>query len=127
MATTKVRTAVATGATSWTAMTLTASAADVTSDALDLRTGYGAIVQIKITNGATGPTVPAQCIVQTSADNSTYFAFTAPLVAGTTNSASYTWAVEIPIGVMYLKLVAGSNTAQDVTITADISNVTAAA
>jgi hypothetical protein len=36
------------------------------------------------------------------------------------------WAgIEIPIGVKYLRLVAGSNTGQNVTVDADISEVTA--
>lgn len=119
MATTKTRTSI------WSAQTLTAGAANTTSSAVDISTGYGAALTIKLTNGATGPTVPAQVQVEVSNDNSGFMKFGGPLVATTTNSDVSSWGVEIPIGYKYVRLVAGSNTAQNVTADADISNVTA--
>jgi hypothetical protein len=119
MATTKAVTAI------WSGQTLTAAAADTTSSAVTLDDGYGAALHVKLTNGATGPTVAAQVIVQVSADNSEWYNM-ATLVGGTTNSGVYSWGgIDIPAGVEYLRLVAGSNTDQNVTVDADISEITA--
>lgn len=119
MATTKAVTAI------WSSQTLTSGAADTTSSAVTLDDGYGAALHVKITNGGTGPTLPAQCEVQVSADNSEWYEVTT-LKAGTTSSAVYDWGqIQIDIGTEYLRLVAGSNTAQNVTIDADVSEVTA--
>lgn len=104
--------------------TLTAGAGDTTSSAVDLTTAYGAVLNIKLTNGATGPTVPAQCQVQVSEDNSKYYNFGFPLVGSAANSAVTSWTVEIPLGVQYIKTVSGSNTGQNVTIDVDCSAVT---
>ena len=63
MASTKVVTVLANN------VTLTAGAANpVDSDVMDLQDGYGAFLQIKVTNGATGPTLAAQAQIQTSPD-----------------------------------------------------------
>lgn len=120
MAATKVRTSI------WSSQTLTAGAGNTTSSAVDLSTGYGAQVDIQLTNGATGPTVAAQVQVQVAADTSgTLFVnFGGPLVGSTANAAVSSWSVELPIGVNRLRLVAGSNTVNNVTVDADVSNVT---
>lgn len=120
MASTKAVTAI------WSSQTLTAGAGDTTSSAVDLSDGYGAALHIKLTNGATGPTVAAQVQIQVSADNSEYYNFGGALKGGTANSGVYSWGgIDIPVGVEYVKLVAGSNTGQNVTVDADISEVTA--
>lgn len=107
-------------------VTLTGSAGDTTSSAVTLDDGYGASLHIKLTNGATGPTIAAQVQIQVSADNSVYYNYGSPLVGLTTNNGVVSWGgIDIPIGVEYLKLVAGSNTGQNVTVEADISEVTA--
>ena len=122
MASTKARTSI------WAANTLTAGAGDETSSAVDLTDGYGASLNIKITNGATGPTLAAECQIEISADNSAWFRFGGPLVAGTVNAGGYSWGgIDIPIGGMYVCLVAGSNSAQGVTIDDDIAAVTTVA
>lgn len=120
MAATKARTSI------WSSQTLTAGAGNTTSSAVDLSTGYGAQVDIKLTNGSTGPTVAAQVQVQVAADVSgTLFVnFGGPLVGSTANNGVSSWSVELPIGVNRLQLVAGSNTSQNVTVDADVSNVT---
>jgi len=121
MTATKTRTAI------WASQTLTASAGDTTSSAVDLSAGYGAQVNIKITNGGTGPTVAAQCKVQV-ANNSSGTLWTdygGAFQASSSNSAVSYFTVELPIGVAAVRLVAGSNTGQNVTIDADVSNVTA--
>lgn len=121
MALTKSRTSI------WSAQTLTAGAGDTTSSAQNLTAVYESQVDIKITNGATGPTIPAQCQIQVAADSggTLYVNFGGPLVSNTGNNVVTSWSIDIPIGVASLQLVAGSNTAQNVTINADISTVTA--
>lgn len=120
MAATKARTSLA------SAVTLTAGAADTTSSSVDLSAGYGAVVDVTLTNGATGPTIAAQVQVQVAADSggTLWVNFGGPLVGTTTNSAVSKWSVEIPIGAAAVRIVSGSNTAQNVTLNADVSNVT---
>jgi len=120
MATTKAFTAI------WNAVTLTASSGDTTSSAVTLDDGYGAALHIKLTNGATGPTIPAQVQIQASGDNSEWYDIGGILVGGTGNAEVVSWgSIVIPIGVEFLRLVGGSNTGQNVTVDADLSEVTA--
>ena len=121
MAASKSRTSI------WAAQTLTAGAGNTTSSAVDLSTGYGAQVNIQLTNGATGPTVAAQVQIQVANDvaGTLFTNFGGPLVGSTANSAVVSWSVDLPIGVNRVRLVAGSNTGQNVTVDSDISNVTA--
>lgn len=123
MTSTKTRTSL------WAANALTAGAADETTAIQNVATGFGVQVSIKLTNGATGPTVPAQCQIETYADSAGTLAvkFGGPLVGSVTNNGVSSWSVQLPIGVAGFRLVAGSNTAQDVTIDADYANVTAIA
>ncbi len=120
MATTKVVTAI------WSGTTLSASSADTTATVVVLDDGYGASLHIKLTNGSTAPTIAAQLIVEVSADNSERYEFGFPFVGNLVNSGVESWGdISIPIGIEYLRLVGGSNTGQDVTVDADISEVTA--
>ena len=118
MAATKTRTSI------WASQSLTAGAGDTTSSAVTMTTGYGAALNIKLTNGATGPTIAAQVQIRVSNDNTTYWNFGGPLLGKTANSGVQEWGgIPIPAGVQYLKLVAGSNTGQAVTVDADISEL----
>lgn len=119
MASTKSVTAI------WSGTTLTAGAADTTATAVVLDDGYGAGLCVKITNGGTAPTIPAQVQIQVSQDNSEWYNYGGAMVGNTTNSGIESWSVDIPIGFEYLRLVGGSNTGQNVTVDADISEVTA--
>lgn len=120
MSATKTRTSI------WSGTTLTAGAGNTTSSAVDISTGYGAVLNIKLTNGATGPTLPAQVQIQVSNDNTTFWNYGGPLQGGVANSGVSSWGgIELPIGTKYVQLVAGSNTGQNVTVDADISNVAA--
>lgn len=120
MASTKARTSI------WSGTTLTAGAGNTTSSWVDINTGYGAQLNIKLTNGATGPTVAAQVQVVVANDTGHTLAvnFGGPLIGSVTNSATSQWSIDLPIGVCSVELVAGSNTVQNVTVDADISNVT---
>ncbi len=118
MAATKTRSSLA------SALTMTASAGDVTSSAVTLTTGYGASLNATLTNGATGPTVAGQIQIRLSNDNTTYTNFGGPLIGKTSNSGVSSWAgIRIPIGTQYVKIVTGSNTGQNVTAEVDISEV----
>lgn len=107
--------------------TLTAGAGNTTSSSVDLSTAYGAVVDISLVNGATGPTVAAQVQVQVAADSggTNWVSFGGALVGSTTNSATSSWCVEIPPGVAAVRTVSGSNTGQNVSLSVDVSSITA--
>lgn len=108
------------------AVTLTAGAGDTTSGVIVLDDGYGAGLHIQLKNGATGPTIPAQVQMQVSPNNTVFYNFGGPLKGGTSNNGVSSWGgIEIPIGVEYLRIVSGSNTGQNVTLNAAVSEVTA--
>jgi len=108
-------------------VTLTAGAGDHTSDVWTIDDGYGGELYIKITNGATGPTVAAQCQVWASPDNSNFYKFGGALVSTLGNSIVTSWSIPIPIGVEYIKIISGSNTGQNVTLRIEGSEVSAIA
>lgn len=117
----------------WTSLaasvTLTAGASDTTEGPVDLSTGYGATLNISLTNGATGPTVAAQVQVQVANDYNSgsphlWVNYGGPLVAGVLNFGVYQWTIELPLPCAAVQIVAGENTDQDVTLDADISVVT---
>lgn len=124
MSASKVRTAI------WTGQVLTASAGNTTSSWVDLSVGYGAQVNFRLTNGATGPTVPAQVQVQVANDYNAgsptlVMNFGGPCVGDINNTFTRDFSIEIPPGVEAVRLVAGSNTGTNVTVDADVSNITA--
>ena len=103
-------------------VTLTAGAADWTSDPLQV-TPYGAVAIVWIVNGATGPDVAGSVQTQVTIDGVMWAdhetAVAGDLVAASTSSA----VVEIPGGVAQARFVCGSNTAQDVTVTVHAGQV----
>jgi hypothetical protein len=106
-------------------VTLTAGAGDHTSGVWTIDDGYGGELYIKITNGATGPTVAAQAQIWASPDNSNYYKIGGALISTLGNSIVTSWSIPIPIGIEYIKVVSGSNTGQNVTIRVEGSEVTA--
>ena len=101
-----------------------AAAATTTGTALNMSTYYGGWLTGIITNGATGPTLPGILTVQTSDDNTTFrdaYVFT----AGITASITYTFGIDLPWGVMFVRTKFSGNTVQAVTIAAEIGAVTA--
>jgi hypothetical protein len=111
----------------WSGQTLTAGAGDTTASTIDATGFYGSQINIKITNGGTGPTVAAQVQIRVANDAAATLVtnFGGAFVGGVTNSGVYYASIEIPIGVGAIILVAGSNTGQNVTVDADIGKVTA--
>jgi hypothetical protein len=106
-------------------VTLTASAGGHTSGIWTIDDGYGGELHIKITNGATGPTIAAQAQIWASPDNSNWYKFGGALISTLGNAIVTSWSAPIPIGVKYLKVISGSNTGQNVTIRVEGSEVTA--
>jgi len=104
---------------------LVAGASDHTSDIWTIDDGYGGELHIKITNGATGPTIAAQAQIWVSPDNSNWYKFGGALISTLGNAVVTSWSAPIPIGVKYLKVISGSNTDQNVTIRVEGSEVTA--
>ena len=119
MASTKVVTVLDDG------VTLTAAAGDHTSGVWTIDDGYGGELYIKITNGATGPTIAAQAQIWASPDNSNYYKIGGILISTLGNAIVTSWSIPIPIGIEYIKIISGSNTGQDVTIRVEGSEVTA--
>lgn len=93
---------------------------------LDLTTKFGGVAILKITNGGTGPTVGCDAVLEISGDNSTPYEYSRA-TAGTTASTAYTFIVEIPIGVMYLRSKFVGNTGQSVTVEAYFQEATSIA
>lgn len=106
-------------------ITLTAGAADTVSSAQDLSAKYAAEALIKITNGATGPTIAAQVQISVSQDGTNYYNFGGALKGGTTNSGVYSWTIGLPFGAKYVKFTSGSNTGQNVTLRVELATVSA--
>ena len=106
-------------------VTLTAGAGDTTSALATLTDGYGATLNIKFTNGATGPTIEPQAQIEVSEDNSEWHEFGGAMLGAQGNNDVVSWGgISIPIGTQYLRILAGSNTDENVVIAADLSEVT---
>lgn len=106
-------------------ITLTAGAANHTSGVATLTTGYGATLFLKNTNGATGPTVAAQSQVWVSPDNSGFYKLGGPIGWALGNNTVSSLTVNIPTWVQYCEVISGSNTGQDTTFRAELSQGTA--
>lgn len=101
------------------------SAADaVNSGDIDLTGAYEAVINGKVTNGGTGPTVGCTVNVYISRDTTNYTLY-ATIVTGTTNNAVYPFAFILPDSALHAKIGFGGNTAQAVTVVADLQTITA--
>lgn len=102
----------------------------------DLRTAQGGLLTVKVTNGATGPTVPATVNILVAhnagatpaagaagADWKTIWSF----AASTGNSVVTEQSVTIDPAVMHVEVEVTGNTAQAVTCEAILSEITSAA
>lgn len=72
-----------------------------------------------ITNGTTGPTLPAILTIQTSFDNTTFtnaYVFT----AATTASTTYSFTQALDPAVQYVKTTFSGNTAQNCTVRSEV-------
>lgn len=103
---------------------------------VDLRTAQGGLLTMKITNGATGPTVAATATVSiahnagatpTAGAEGSDWKRLYQVAGTTTNSDVQQWAIDIPPGVMHLQVAFADNTGQAVTVEAFLSEITSAA
>lgn len=120
MAATKVRTSIQSAVTSTT-----------TTVGPDLSTGYGATLDLSITNGSTTPTAGAQYQIQVATNYNAgspalWVNLGGPLVAGVVGSTTYSWSIDLSIGVAAVQVIFTVGTGSGATFagTADISNVT---
>lgn len=108
-------------------------AGSATRGTVDLRTAQGGLLTIKMTNGATGPTV--QCtanILIAHNSGSTPAAASAgsdwktiwSIGGGTTNNAVTEQSMEVSPGAMHLEVEFTGNTGQAVTVEAYLSEIT---
>ncbi|MBL4700827.1 MAG: hypothetical protein JKX85_06175 [Phycisphaeraceae bacterium] len=97
-----------------------------TGTGIDLSAGYGASINVRITNGGTGPTVACRCDIEVSNDNTDYYLYRT-IYGSTANSAVVEQGVDIPMAHQFARTVFTGNTAQSVTVEADGSHVTAVA
>ena len=120
-----------------TARTLVASTSNAAGSTqrgtLDLRTKLGGLLHIKMTNGATGPTVACTAnILNAPTDGATPTAASAgadwktlwSVTGVTTNSGVFETAVEISAAVQHLEVEFTGNTGQAVTVEATFSELT---
>lgn len=91
--------------------------ATTTGSAVNLTTAFGALITAKITNGATGPTVACDVIVEVSNDASAWKTYSRQS-AGTANNGIYEFTVDLPPATMHARTRFTGNTAQSVTVEA---------
>lgn len=105
------------------AATSNTAGSTITGTALDLTTKLGGLCTIKITNGATGPTIAASAKVYTSGDNSN-FKLLVTVTGDSVNNSVNEWAVVVAAGVMYFRVDITGNTGQTVTAEAFLQELT---
>lgn len=110
------------------------AAGATTRGTVDLKASYGGVLTIKITNGATGPTVQAVAnVLFAHTDGATPTAASAgadwktmySIGNGTTADTVGEWAVPIDVAVNHLEVEVTGNTGQAVTCEAYITTVAA--
>lgn len=112
------------------------AAGSTTRGTADLRTAQGGLLTVKVTNGATGPTVPATVNILVAHDaGATPTAASAgsdwktiwSFAASTGNSVVTEQSITIDPSVMHLEVEVTGNTAQAVTCEAYLSEITSVA
>lgn len=122
MAMTKQNKVIIAAGTVSTAGTTTKTAPSVTGTAIDCTTYYGGELAYRITNG-TAPTVACTLVFQVSSDNSVWYDYYT--VAGDmTANSSYSGAVSLDVGVMWVRAIAFGNVTNNVTVEAALQAVT---
>jgi hypothetical protein len=107
------------GTSYWSAQSNSAAATTNGSSVTMLDTNLGAIAYGKITNGGTGPTLPARVSLQISRDGTNDWIDTGlGCTGGTANSATFDFAIQVPIEASYWRLSITGNTGQAVTVSA---------
>lgn len=105
------------------AATTNTASGTTTGTVITLTTAYGGLLTLKITNGATAPSVAAHFNVYTSGDNTNFKLF-GSFAGDLTNNSVNEWAVDIPAAAMYVRADCTGNTVQDVTCEAFLQELT---
>ena len=109
------------------------AASSTTRGTLDLRTAFGGLLTIKITNGGTGPTVQAEARVlvahnagatPAAASAGTDWKTIYVVGNGTVASTIGEWSIPIDQSVMHLEVEITGNTGQTVSCEAYLSELT---
>ena len=109
------------------------AAGSTTRGTLDLRTAFGGLLTIKVTNGGTGPTVQAVANVlvahnagatPTAASAGADWKTIYSVGNGTSGSSVGEWSMPIDQSVMHLEVEITGNTGQAVTCEAYLSELT---
>ncbi|MCR4302109.1 MAG: hypothetical protein NUV51_10900 [Sulfuricaulis sp.] len=112
------------------------AAGSATRGTVDLRTAQGGMLTIKVTNGATGPTVAPTITVSvahnagatpTAGAEGSDWKRMYQVGGDSTNNSVNQWSVDVPPGVMHLQVEVTGNTAQAVTCEAFLSEITSVA
>lgn len=107
----------------WSAVTLV-PASPLTVALANTVQGHGTLVHRRITNAGLGPTIEATIEIEVSLDNVSWLQFGTVVAGGTGGNAVTETIEEIPRLYPFVRLVAGGNTAQNVTIDATASVAT---
>lgn len=108
------------------------AAGSTTRGVIDLRSMYGGILTVKITNGASAPTIPAVANVLVAHNSSstpaagsagTDWKTVASYGAGTTNSGVYEFSMVVDPAICHLEVEVTANTGQAVTCEAFITQL----
>lgn len=84
-------------------------------------TADGITMAAKITNGATGPTVAATVQVEVSPNGTDWYSYGDPITGSTVANAVVSGVVQLPAqGFRYVRISAGGNTVQNVTVDAHL-------
>lgn len=109
------------------------AAGSTTRGTVDLRTAFGGLLTIKLTNGGTGPTVQAEARVlvahnsgatPTAASAGTDWKTIYVVSNGTAANTVTEWSVAVDQSVMHLEVEVTGNTGQAVTCEAFLSELT---
>lgn len=93
----------------------TAASTPITGTAVDVRTFAGGEWAYKITNGASGPTVPCTVVLQTSHDGAKWYDYF--MVGGSVSASGVSsGSVAMSAGVMYARVIAYGNVTNAVTV-----------
>jgi len=104
-------------------ISLTAGGGPTTSSSQDTTTTGVKHIYLKLTNGATGPAVPASATVQSSADNSNFYDFYT-FTGGTGNNEVKSISFQLMAPVQYIRVVwTHGSTGSAITARAEISQV----
>lgn len=80
-----------------------------------------ASISLRLVNGATGPTTAANIQIEYSTDSTNWYDYGGLLTGSTNNNADVSWGgIVLPDSARFVRITAGNNTGQAVTLYAQI-------